>query len=225
MVPARGKNAKSTGFTLLELMVALLLTSFLALMVYSAFSLSLRGVRRSQAAAEKMQELRVGQNLLQRSLSSAIPGTLDTRIYFVGDSQEMRFFTLLPLEAYNLGGAYHWRVILGQDEAGEGVLAVEETRNLNWRRDPEGVEIRQIVIHQVTGLRFVYGQGEEEFASWDGKSTMRLPEWVRVELNLKGLASQVLMIPIHVVETKSQAYKGPRRRGGIPGFPGGPLGE
>ena len=132
----------------------------------------------------------------------------------------------MPLEVYNLGGAYHWRLLLGQDETGqEGVLAVEETRNLNWRRDPEGVEIRQIIIHQVASLRFVYGQGGEEFASWDGKATMRLPEWVRVELTLKGLAPQVLMIPIHVVETKSLASKGPRRRGSFPGFPGGPLGE
>jgi general secretion pathway protein J len=218
----RRPAAGSRGFTLLELMVALLLTGFLALIVYTSMSLSLRGVRRSQAVAERMQELRVGQNLLQRSLSSAIPKTLDTMIYFMGEPREMRFFTLLPLEAYNLGGAYHWRLILGQDEGGDGVLAVEETRNLNWRRDPEGVEIRQIIIHHLAGLRFVYGVGREEFTSWDGRATMRLPEWVRVELTMKGLEPQVLVIPIHAVETKSQASRTGRQRGGFPGIPGLP---
>ena len=213
-----GKEARAAGFTLLELMMALMLTGFLALIVYSALSLSLRGVRRSQAAAERMQELRVGENLLERSLSSAVPATLDTKNYFVGDSQEMRFFTLLPLEAYNLGGVYHWRVLLGRDEAGQGVLAVEETRNLNWRRDPEGVEIRQIIIHQVSDIRLVYGRGQEEFTSWDGKTVNRLPEWVRVEITMKGLGPQVLVIPIHAVETKAQAPQGPRtprRQGGF----------
>jgi len=218
------KDAGSAGFTLLELLVALLLTGFLALIVYGALNLSLRGVRRSQAASEKMQELRVGENLLQRSLSSAVPRTLDAKDYFIGGTQEMQFFTLLPLEAYNLGGVYHWRVLLGQDEGGQGVLAVEETRNLNWRRDPEGVEIRQIIIHQVAGVRFVYGQGHEEFTTWDAKAASRLPEWVRVELTLKGLAPQVLVIPIHAVETKSQAPERPRRREGFPAEPGVPPG-
>ncbi len=215
---SKGKEARAAGFTLLELMVALLLTSFLALIVYTAISLSLRGVRRSQAVAERMQELRVGQNLLQRSLSSAAPDTLETKNYFVGASQEMRFFTLLPLEAYNLGGVYHWRVLLGRDEAGQGVLAVEETRNVNWRRDPEGVELRQIIMHQVTDVRFVYGRGREESTSWDGKTMTRLPEWVRVEITMKGLGPQALVIPIHAVETKPQSPQGqqtPRRQGGF----------
>jgi prepilin-type N-terminal cleavage/methylation domain-containing protein len=208
------KGGESAGFTLLELMVALVLTGLLAIIAYSALNLSLKGVRRSQAAAEKLQELRIGQSLLERSLSSAVPGTLDTKVYFVGNPQEARFFTLLPLEAHNLGGSYHWRVLLGQDEAGQGVLAVEQTRNLNWRRDPEGVEVRQIICHQVSDLRFVYGQGREEFQSWDGKTVGRLPEWVRLEFTLKGLGPQVVVIPIHVVEGKSEPVPPSRQRRG-----------
>jgi prepilin-type N-terminal cleavage/methylation domain-containing protein len=221
----RQKDAGNAGFTLLELMVALVLTSLLCLVAYSALSLTLKGVRRSQAAAERLQELRIGQNLLERSLSSTVTGTLDTKPYFVGSPKEVRFFTLLPLEAHDLGGVYHWRALLGQDEGGQGVLAVEQTRSLNWRRDPEGVEVRQIIMGNVAGLRFVYGLDNKEFESWDGKSVGRLPEWVRLEFTLRGLEPQALVIPIHVVQSKSGSPGAmpPRGRGGFPGgsFPGG----
>ena len=149
-----GPAHAAAGFTLLELVVALSLTSLLTVVAYGSLSISLKAVGRGQLAAERLQELRVGQNILERSLSSAVRGSLADQIYFIGDPRQMRFFTLEPLEAYNLGGVYHWRVLLGQDEAGNGVLAVEQTKNVNWYRDPEGVEVRQIILRGVVGGAF-----------------------------------------------------------------------
>ena len=100
-------------------------------------------------------------------MSSAVSGSLDKRRYFIGNAQEMRFFTPVPLEAYNMGGIYHWRVLAGRDESNQLVLAVEQTKNVNWFRDPEGVEVRQIIMGHLTSLRFTYGQGDEEYETWD----------------------------------------------------------
>ncbi|MBM4274608.1 MAG: prepilin-type N-terminal cleavage/methylation domain-containing protein, partial [Deltaproteobacteria bacterium] len=147
---------QNAGFTLLELMVALGLTALLSLVAFTALNLSLKGVRRGQAAAEQFQELRVGQTILERSLRSAVSGFSNTRNYFLGEPHQMRFFTLLPLEAHNLGGVYHWRALLGQDEAGRGVLAVEQVKGLEFRDDQEAVEIRQIIMRGVTALTFTY---------------------------------------------------------------------
>ena len=61
-----GKSAESAGFTLLELMIALGLTSLLSLVAYSALSLSLKAMQHGQAAAEQVQELRVAQTILAR---------------------------------------------------------------------------------------------------------------------------------------------------------------
>ena len=108
---------KSAGFTLLELMISLVLTGLLSLVAYTSLSLSLR---HGQVAADQVQELRVGQTILRRSLSSAVRGSLKTRLYFIGNAREMRFFTPVPLEAYNMGGIYHWRILAGQDEAVPG---------------------------------------------------------------------------------------------------------
>ena len=199
-----GQDSASAGFTLLELVVAIALTSLLTVVAYGSLSISLKAVSRGELAAERLQELRVGQKILERSLSSAVQGSLADRTYFIGDPKQMRFFTLEPLEAYNLGGVYHWRVLLGQDEAGNGVLAVEQTKNVNWYRDPEGVEVRQILIRGAEEAHFAYGIGGEEYENWNAKKVGSLPEWVKVYLTLNNQQSIIMMIPIHVAEFKSK---------------------
>jgi prepilin-type N-terminal cleavage/methylation domain-containing protein len=196
---------KSAGFTLLELMISLVLTGLLSLVAYTSLSLSLKAMRHGQAAAEQAQELRVGQTILRRSLSSAVRGSLKTRLYFIGNAREMRFFTPVPLEAYNMGGVYHWRILAGQDEADQMVLAVEQTKNVNWFRDPEGVEIRQILMDHLAALRFAYGQGDKEYGTWDAGKAKGLPDWVRVYLTLKGREPMVWLIPLHVSDYKNAA--------------------
>jgi hypothetical protein len=104
----------------------------------------------------------------------------------------------VPLESYNLGGFYHWRVLAGQDESGLGALAVEQSKNVNWFRDPQGVEVRQILVGHLASLRFAYGQGDQEVASWDAQKAGTLPDWVRVYLTQKGKEPLVLFIPIQV---------------------------
>ncbi len=193
------KSAASAGFTLLELLVALLLTALLTVVAFASLNISLKAWRQGQSEAERLQEVRVGENILERSLSSAVRGSLGEKIYFKGDSKQMRFFTLLPLEAHSLGGVYHWRVFLAEDEANQGVLAVEQTKNVNWQRDRDGVEIRQFIVKQVTSLSFAYGRGREEFNTWDAKRQERLPDWVRVTLTLTGQAEpQTWLIPFRV---------------------------
>ena len=197
-MPHREQAAASAGFTLLELMIALTLTALLSLVAYASLNLSFKALRHGEAAAEQLQELRVGETILTRSLTSAVRGTLKNSFYFVGDAKEMQFFTPVPLEAYNLGGFYHWRVLAGQGESGQGVLAVEQTKNVNWLQDPQGVEVRQILLDQLTSLRFAYGQGDQEVATWDAKTAKALPDWVRIYLTPKGRQPLVLFIPIYV---------------------------
>jgi prepilin-type N-terminal cleavage/methylation domain-containing protein len=199
------KSAKSAGFTLLELMIALGLTSLLSLVAYTALSLSLKAMRHGQAAAEQVQELRVAQTILARSLSSTVSGSLDQRHYFIGNAKEMRFFTPVPLEAHNMGGIYHWRVLAGTDKSDHLVLAVEQTKNVNWFRDPEGVEVRQIIMENLTSLRFTYGQGAEEFETWDAAKVRGLPHWVRVYLTQKGRAPLVWFIHLPVSDFRDDA--------------------
>jgi len=205
----------AAGFTLLELMVALSLVSLLSLVAFMSLSLSLKAVTRGQAAAENLQELRVGQSFVERSLSSAAGGIREVKEankYFFGEPQQMRFFTFLPLEAHNLGGIYHWRVLVGQDEAGQGVLAVEQTRSINWIRDQEGVELRQILLRNVASVRFFYGSSGKEYDNWDARKNGGLPEWVKIQLAVGSQKPQEWLIPIHAADISASPTR--TRQGG-----------
>jgi prepilin-type N-terminal cleavage/methylation domain-containing protein len=193
----------SAGFTLLELMIAMTLTGLLTLVTYGALSLSIKAVQRGQVAAMDLQEIRVGQAITERSLSSAVGSSLSEHPYFTGDSQEMRFFTTVPLEAYNLGGIYHWRLLSGRDQSGHVVLAVEQTKNVNWDRDPNGVEVRQIIIGNLSSLHFSYGRGGEAYQTWDAQKADRLPDWVMISLAQAGHEAMVWIIPIYESKSKS----------------------
>ena len=91
-MPPAARSAASAGFTLLELLLALTLTGLLCLVAYSSLSISFKAMRHGEAAAEQVQELRVGENILRRSLSSAVRGSLKNPVYFEGDAKEMQFF-------------------------------------------------------------------------------------------------------------------------------------
>jgi general secretion pathway protein J len=190
----------SAGFTLLELVIALTLTSALVLVLYTSLRITLKGIQRGQATSEDFQEVRIGQTILERSICSIVRGSAGKRTYFFGSSQEMRFFTLVPLEAYNLGGVYHWRLLVGQDETGQKVLAVEQTKNLNWQRDPEGVEERHIIMRHITSAQFFYGRGDAETSTWDAEKDGKLPSWVKIQVNLAGQAPLVFLVPIYSAE-------------------------
>ena len=97
----------------------------------------------------------------------------------------------------------YWRVLAGRDESDQLVLAVEQTKNINWFRDPEGVEVREILIGNLASLRFTYGQGAEEFQTWDAVKAKGLPQWIRVYLTQKGQAPLVWFIHLHASDSRN----------------------
>jgi len=96
-------------------------------------------------------------------------------------------------------------VLAGTDASGQLVLAVEQTKNVNWFRDPEGVEVRQIIMGNLTSLRFTYGQGAEEYETWDAVKARALPHWIRVYLTQKGRAPLVWFIHLHASDYRNDA--------------------
>jgi hypothetical protein len=93
--------------------------------------------------------------------------------------------------------------LAGADESDQLVLAVEQAKNVNWFRDPEGVEVRQIIMGHLTSLRFTYGQGAEEFQTWDAVKAKGLPQWIRVYLTQKGQAPLVWFIHLHASDARN----------------------
>jgi type II secretory pathway pseudopilin PulG len=205
--PSGEKPRDESGLTVLELLVALVLTAVLSIVAYASLSLSLRAAGRTQAEAETSQELRVAQAILERSLASMVArvqAMRGVRAYFLGSAQDVRFLTATPLEAHSPGGIYHLRFFSGKDKDGVPCLVAEQSASVVWNRDPEEVEVRQIILRGVKFLSYSYGSGGKAADSWDGGKKGSLPDWVQVNLTVEGRQPQVWLIPIHVAETQEQ---------------------
>lgn len=204
--------AGSAGFTLLELMLALILVGLLSLVSYGTLNLCLKGARHGEAATANLQQLRVARQYLERSIGSA-----QARLkgkgpwpYFAGDPQELKFLTPVPLQAHQLGGIYHLRVFTAPDDQGVNGLAVEEVKSPVWLDDPQKIETRLFLIRGLGSLRLTYLAGADEFNSWNADRQKGMPDRVRVQLSLSDQKPVEWLIPIRVVETGEGAEEGER---------------
>jgi prepilin-type N-terminal cleavage/methylation domain-containing protein len=192
-----GKSSNS-GFTLLELLLAIFLLSFLGLAVFTGINLCLKVYRSQIDNAAKTQQLRQAWRYLERSLSSAADHlqTDGPWPFFMGEEQEIRFLTALPLEAHNLGGYYYWRVWIGKGEDGSGSLVVDESKAPQWS-DTYEIGNRQVMLNGLRSCQFIYGQDGKEYTRWNGKRLMGLPSTVRIRFTLSDNVPQEWLIPIH----------------------------
>jgi hypothetical protein len=208
----KGKNCgfildkhSSSGFTLLELILAIFLLSFLGVAVFTGLNLAIKAYRSQIDNFARIQQVRIAWRYLERSLSSAAD-SLKTQgywPYFTGETQEIRFLTPLPLEAHNLGGFYYWRVWVGRAEDGSGSLVVDESKALIWQEDPK-VENRQVLLQGLRSCQFLYGDSGKEYAQWDGYRLKGLPQSVRVKFSLGDNVSQEWVIPLHTAVLTSR---------------------
>ena len=205
-------SAGSAGFTLLELVLALILVGLLSLVSYGTLNLCLKGARHGEAATANLQQLRVARQYLERSIGSALPRLKGKGPwpYFDGETQELKFLTPVPLQAHQLGGIYHLRVFTAPDDQGVNGLAVEEVKSPVWMDDPQKIETRLFLIRGLGSLRFTYLAGAEEFNSWHADRQKSMPDRVRIQLSLSDQKPLEWLIPIRVVETAEGAAEGER---------------
>ena len=92
---------RAAGFTLLEVLAALVLLALLLVGVYSGIRTATHSVRSGTAAIERLDQIRSAQQFLRRELAQSLAqpiGHTDQGepIYFVGTAHEMRYVAPLP---------------------------------------------------------------------------------------------------------------------------------
>jgi general secretion pathway protein J len=92
---------RAAGFTLLEVLAALVLLALLLVGVYSGIRTATHSARSGTAAIERLDQIRSAQQFLRRELAQSLAqpiGHTDQGepIYFVGTAHEMRYVAPLP---------------------------------------------------------------------------------------------------------------------------------
>ena len=166
---------RPSGFTLLELTLALASLALLAAICYGAFHLSWRAVQRGEAAVVTAQRLRVAIDVFIRQIKSVavyeVPTEDDEPVsYFYGEPTWMKFVTTAGLAQ---GGGLTRVVYRLEDDPPR--LVVDEThvftrRSLGaeGRAEPPVSEHSAILLDGFKDLRFAYLPKEENAPAGEG---------------------------------------------------------
>ena len=186
-------NAKrQSGFTLIELVVAMVLLGIMMLLLYSGLTFALRGWDAGEANGRNTVNRRIGENFLRRELTELFPmrwkDPMMLKFAFEGEAQRMKFVSSRPA-GVTQGGLSLVGLEVEQD-------ASRKTRHLTMRRampDDEaksfapldGAE-RTVLIADVESVAFAYFGSENDFteSKWTDAWTFvgRMPQMVRLRV-------------------------------------------
>ena len=193
--PSRGRprSAKrAVGFTLIEIVVAMVLLATTMLLLYSGLSFALRSWDAGDVNGRRTAERRLGENFLRRELTELFPmrwkDATQLKMAFEGGAARLRFVSSRPA-GLQMGGLALVSVEVEEDRE-------KHTRDLVMYRampDDEAKDFapleraeRHLLLAGIDQVKFAYFGTENEFNepkwhdSWDFPG--RIPEMVRMRL-------------------------------------------
>jgi general secretion pathway protein J len=101
-----------TGFTLLELIIAMMLLALMSSLLFGTLSLSANSWDRGEAKAAQVSDMRLTEEFLRQSLTAQHPlrfhKAVDQPLYFKGERDTLAYAGVLPGRAG--GGLYYFRL-------------------------------------------------------------------------------------------------------------------
>lgn len=194
--PARGRprSAKREGgFTLIELVVAMVLLGTMMLLLYSGLTFALRGWDAGDANGRRTADRRIGENFLRRELTELFPmrwkDEVAVKFAFEGETQRLRFVSSRPA-GVTLGGLSLVSLEVEPDAADP------KLRHLTMRRAMPDEEAKNfapleradkvILLPGVESVEFAYFGAQNDFtaAKWEASwpHVARIPQLVRLRV-------------------------------------------
>ncbi len=195
------RDRSTTGFSLLEVLLAMVSLAMISAICYAAFHLGIRAVERGEVAVVTAQRLRVASDVLIRQIKSIAPycsrnADEDVYPFFFGTPTSMMFITAAGLHGGGAPVLVSYRVeedpprlllrespFFSPDSLGESELEFIEERS-------------GVILDGFKSLRFEYllndGADVEWRTSWDGLVEEILPFAIRITAEgLPGLETDV----------------------------------
>ena len=202
------KNSAMTGFTLIEVQVAIVILLLIVLVLMGSLNLFGKTNKATQQLMDNTVELRAITNLLQQQLSSLVPLSViennQQAIVFQGDESAIYFMGYLPEKAID-GGPWLLKLYKKDNELLLGYSVLDNQKTLKTNLAGEFEEV--VLTKQILGLRFEYKSNENWQKSWEEEvfpSKVKvvleneLGEWPEIVVSLK--AHSATSIPTHRIK-------------------------
>jgi general secretion pathway protein J len=184
---------RSQGFTLLEVLLAIILLALLIAGAYSGINASVHAMHAGEAAIDRTDRLRTAQGFLRRQLSHILPlmyarddSTGATHV-FDGDARSMRF--VAPMPGYlSRGGPYVQTLELAPGKDGLQLQFTDSMLNGYDAKQSADTEPVVLLEHIADG-RFEYRTLDDQGQLTDWSSAWQDPEitplMIRIDLTMQ----------------------------------------
>jgi prepilin-type N-terminal cleavage/methylation domain-containing protein len=186
-VLAKNGRGAASGFTLIEVVLALSIFALMAAILYGAFALGQSAVVKSQKSAGESQMRRSAGDLIGSYIHSAFPyrdSPQDAAPFFDGEANSVTFVSAY---SHAMGGRGMAKIQISADEgaSGRASLRLEETTPVRLNSDSGAVGQSQglVLEENIRQFRIDYlnPQSEDDTweENWDARERRSLPRAVR----------------------------------------------
>jgi general secretion pathway protein J len=202
-----------SGFTFIEVVVALTILAMMLLVIFWAFRLGLSAWERGTVTNEEYQRLRIVSQLLSQQIKSIVPYKIKTQkaeanyLAFDGKADSLKFVSALPLKAKGPEGFVYaiYQFKRNRREGGQLVLFEGKVLNKNFIEEEPKEEWAIPLLEGISSITFeYYGEENQEmnrkegwFEEWNAKDEKELPRAVRITIKKdeeKGEANPPLIL-------------------------------
>jgi general secretion pathway protein J len=188
---------RARGFTLLELIVAMVLLGLLSAVLFGSIRLAGRSTDRGEAAAENASSMRLAQQFLRANLEAQHPlrmrKMLDWPLLFGGSQDELRYASNVPPRISG-GGVWFYRLFVLADDARSPLVLERTIPDLAADQFPEFTNDaeRSVLAENIASLKIAYFGRDPDSApsvepSWRDtwSDTQKLPLLIRIDVQPK----------------------------------------
>lgn len=221
----RRRSSGAAGFTLIELIIALVLLALIASLMFGSLSMAARSWDGGEAKAGEVSSMRQAQTFLREQIEAELPLRLkkvaELPLMFAGEHDELRYVAALPPRVQE-GGAYFFRLAVMRS-GDKSQLVLERTiPDPAATQNPEFEQAEHSVLADgIAELRISYFGRDANAADvdvpiwrdrWDDQQ--RLPLLMRIDVKpVKGMPWPTLVVePRRAPESACASYDAARNR-------------
>ena len=188
--------SRQRGFTLLELIVALVLLGLLSGVLFGAVRLAGRSTDGGDAKAVASASMRLAEQFLRANLEAQHPlrmrKIVDWPLLFSGTSDDMRYTARLPARVAG-GGIWFYRLVVRSDQPHSPLVIERMIPDVSGDTVPDFSNAeRSVLAENIASLRIGYfgrdpDAGQTAAPSWHDQwnDAQRLPMMIRIDVTPK----------------------------------------